>query len=154
METRERPTFLTVICILSFIAIGLGLLGQLFNFAFSPNPEEFIEAQEQMEDLMAESEDNPFGSFFSSIMSQSMGAIEHAKTLGIVNILGLILCLFGVIKMWNLKKVGFVPYIIGNLASPIASVVLVGLLGGIAVFSFFFPILFIVLYGLNLKHMS
>lgn len=155
METNQRPTFLTVLCILSFIAIGLGLLNNLFSLTFTPDADQIIEMQEQMEDAVSDMDDSPLGGgFMEMLMSQSSVALEHAKTLALISIVGLLLCLFGVFKMWNMKKAGYVPYIIGNLAPPIASIVLVGMMGGLALGGLFFPIVFIVLYGLNLKHMS
>lgn len=40
MRREARPSFLTVLCILSFISIGLGILSGLIGLAFGPMSEE------------------------------------------------------------------------------------------------------------------
>ena len=80
----------------------------------------------------------------------------NATTLGIVSIVAALVCLLGIIWMWQLKKKGFYVYVIGEIAAPIVTILLVGFgLGGImATMAMIFPIIFIILWGLNLKHMS
>ena len=156
--TKERPAFLTVICILSFIMIGLQILNGFSSIVMAPMLEETMDLQqEQMEEAMDTMEEEGmggFGSLMETMMSSSESAVEHAKTLGIIGIIAALLCLFGVIKMWKMQKSGFVPYVVGELGAPIASLVLVGMMGGLSLLGLFFPILFVILYGVNLKHMS
>jgi len=60
--------------------------------------------------------------------------------------------------MWKLKKTGFYIYVIGEIAPVILPFVLFGgfgVLGTMAlVMGLIFPIAFIIMYALNLKHMS
>jgi hypothetical protein len=59
--------------------------------------------------------------------------------------------------MWKLKKTGFFIYVVGELAPVIVSAILLGgsAFGGMSlVMGAIFPVLFVVLYGLNLKHLS
>ena len=65
---------------------------------------------------------------------------------GMLTIVGL----FGVIKMWKLQKVGFMLYTGASVVSMIMGIVY----SGFGVMGVIFPILFIVLYGLNLKHLK
>jgi len=124
--TQERPTFLTVLCILSFI---------------------LLEAAESMEGY----QEVPGTEYVEESLS-------YASTLGIVSILAALVCLWGVLWMWKLKKTGYYIYIVGELAPVIVSFILVGFgsfLGGFFAFiGLIFPVLFIILYGLNVKHMS
>ncbi len=151
----KRPTFLTVLCILSFIGIGLGLIGGIMSFATAGIAEGMTEAM--MEEGMADYEDmmsemgQEEGGLLGGLFDQGMAAMEHARTLAIVQILGNLLCLFGVLRMWKLKKQGFYLYTAGELIPPIVGVILVG---GLMATGLIIPILFVVLYGLNLKHMS
>ena len=154
----KRPTFLTVLCILSFIGIGLGLISGLMSFATAGMMDDMAEMTEQtMEEGMAELEQEwedagieGSGGFLEGLMNQGMAAMEHARTLAIIQILANLLCLFGVLKMWKLKKQGFYLYTVGELVPPIAGIILVG---GIMATGLIIPLLFVILYGVNLKHM-
>jgi hypothetical protein len=58
--------------------------------------------------------------------------------------------------MWKRKKVGYFIYAPFELAQPLVPVIMgLGLVGGaMALFSLVIPIAFIIMYGLNLKHMK
>jgi hypothetical protein len=84
--------------------------------------------------------------------------------MGKIDLLAALVCLFGVILMWKLKKNGFYLYVIGEITPFIGGVATVGLTG---LFSFaggfmsiiaglmmIFPILFIILYTLNFKYLK
>jgi len=85
---------------------------------------------------------------------------------GIVGIIAAIGCLYGVLQMWKLKKMGFYIYAVCEIAPVVVALITIGsaafafgAIGGgfmavVAMLSMFFPVLFIILYALNLKHMS
>lgn len=153
-QIEERPTFLTVLCVLTFIGSGMVLLASLFNLLFHSNL-----------------------SFLPGMKSTNQLAIGIA-------ILSALFCLWGAIRMWTLHKMGFVLYIIGALLSIAVTVVNVYTLGpviheslnnselkmgtqarsiteGVATFAIWAGVvwaifingLFIVLYGINRKHL-
>jgi hypothetical protein len=121
VKISKRPSFLTVLGILSFIGIGLQALGALFTIT---------------------------------------------TLSGIISLLCAAATLYGVLQMWKLKKTGFYIYAVFEIIPPIYTLATVGAVafsfgaagGGfmsvVATLSLFFPILFIVLYALNLKHMD
>ena len=119
MTTATRPSFLTVLCILSYIGCALGIIG---------------------------------------------GLMSITTLTGIVGVVASLICLWGVIQMWKLKKMGFYIYLIGEIAPLIVSLVTIGFAsifsftGGImalaVLFGFVFSLIFILLYALNLKHMN
>jgi hypothetical protein len=84
-QTTQRPTFLTVLCILTFIGSGLGILLNLLGI---------------------------FGIGALSSLASTYGAPADA---GVMKpILMLIFSagsLYGAILMWNLKKMGFYLYV-------------------------------------------
>lgn len=129
-EAGKRPVFLTVLCILSFIAAGLGILG-------------YITAITAM-------------SVVSSIDTTGLEGTYTGPSVGltwayvIVGFITTLLSLYGVIKMWKLQKVGFYIYV----AAAVISVIMGIIYSGFGVMGAVFPILFIVLYGLNLKAMK
>lgn len=148
----KRPTFLTVLCILSFVGIAFSLIGGIMNyFTYS---------------AMASS-GNPFGGMGGKMgeqMEQAMsGAMEAfgmdpgkmAMSALVVALLNIPI-LIGVLMMWKQKKMGFYIYTAFELIQAAVPFIIVGgLAGGLSgVTSAIIGIVFIVLYGINLKHMS
>ena len=83
--TGERPTFLTVLCILTFIGSGLGILGALLLIVGAGAIMSFL------------------GSMGGATGAGSMVYIGLSLILAIVS-------LFGALQMWKLKKMGFFIY--------------------------------------------
>lgn len=163
METKKRPAFITVLGILSFIGVGWQIISGIITMgagavassvtnAGSSYAEDLsnVEGMENVEGM------NQAMSGLSEAVEAANRLAQNATLLGIINIVAALVCLLGVIWMWKLMKKGFYVYVIGELAAPIATLVLVGFgLGGfMATLGFIFPIIFIILYGINLKHMS
>ena len=155
-QPKIRTTFVTVLCILSFIGIGFGIIGNTFSLILpQPDAAEFEEAQAQMQDMADEmGDDSPFSGLIENLFSGAGAALEHGKTLALVGLVAEVLCLFGVLRMWNMRKSGFVPYLIGEWGPGVVSIALVGMMGGLALGSFIIPAIMTLLYGLNLKDMS
>jgi hypothetical protein len=157
-EQKVRPAFLTVICILSFIGLGFAILGSLINLAMAPMMKEMSGiAQSGMDNAMSEvSSDAPaFLPLIQKIMGSSMAAMEHITEINLVKIICSAIALFGVIKMWQLKKVGFYFFTGSKLVIIISPFIFIGgILAGFSIIGAIFPIAFIVMYALNLKAMN
>jgi hypothetical protein len=155
-----RPTFLTVLCVLTFLGSALGLYSAITNYsaagvASGVTQEAFDEIKDKIEE---EGEDQPGSNFAGKILdSVSQNLTEEkiknaAMGSGISNILTLI----GAILMWGLNRKGFFVYVAGAVAGIITPLFIydgfVGALagGGTA----FVSIIFVVLYFLNLKHLK
>ena len=63
-----------------------------------------------------------------------------------------ILSLIGVIKMWKLQKSGFMIYVVATVAAMVMGIVYSGVTA--SMMGIVFSVLFVVLYGLNLKHLK
>lgn len=127
-QTQQRPTFLTVLCILSFIAAGIGIiLGILGAIAAGAMTAGLAEAG-----------------------LSTGGAMGSVWTAVIVSIALTAVGLVGVLQMWKLKKTGFYIYTGASVASIIAGIVMVGF----SPLSVIISAAFIVMYGLNLKAMN
>lgn len=143
----ERPGMVSALCILTFIGSGLtSLLGLIGIFAsgwvMGLLGAEVDKATEQagggmaVEAAAAEAE---------GIMAMGTGIFIAV----FIIIIGLsLLTLFGAIKMWSMKKSGFTMYAIGAGIWAILCILGASWLAAIV------TILFIVLYGTNLKHMK
>lgn len=143
------PTFLKVLCILTFVGAGFAILGSIYSLF--------------MNDFTIKTlENNPF-------MQNSGEYIALMKKWGLLggllNLLGATLCLVGALVMWKLKKSGFYIYVLGQI---LPFVVLYGLMGGKTpsmgfmsgfvavgqVIGIIFPLAFVIMYGVNLKHLK
>lgn len=144
----DRPQFLKVLCILSFVACGLFILIYSIGAMAMGISEETIsgvwdkvlESQPQLESV------NPVDFF------------HEVGKLCLYNLLMNIASLVGVILMWRLNKIGFFIYIIAELATNF-----MGLDMNVEgadksslsmIFSIAVDLVFIVMYALNLKYMN
>lgn len=93
----------------------------------------------------------------SKAMEDMNSAVSNYDTYMYIGIACALLCIVGAVMMWQLKKMGFYVYVVGELVAPILAIVLLGstaMAGAMAVLGLIIPIVFVVLYGLNLKHMK
>ena len=159
-----RPTFLTVVCILTFLGSGWGIIGGITNYFSAGSIEESQEVvEEAMDDAMDDIEESEGMSDSQKEMVENIvGGLadsmtpDNVRNAGLISILSGLLTLAGAFLMWNLNKKGYLVYILG-IAVLVVGMIMVygGLIGAIsAAGSGFVGILFIILYGLNLKHMK
>jgi len=123
----KRPTFLTVLCILTFIGSGLGLLGSILMMV-------------------------GVGALSNMLGGMGGGALDGGTAYFGVSALLAAGSLYGALQMWKQKKMGFYLYTVSNVVLAILPMVWLGAAFG--AMGLVVPIIFIVLYGLNLKHMS
>lgn len=152
-EAGKRPTFVTVLCILTFIGCGLSIIFGIMGFLAAKAAAAFVDAANGMAAAAAEG--------MTAEGKEAMAAVNSGMTNAYINIacvmVGALLCLFGAIQMWKLAKMGFFVYVAGQVVGsvvpmffPIAGAT--GMMSG--AFGLIVPVLFIVLYGLNLKHLK
>lgn len=160
----KRPQFLTVLCVLSFICIGLMLVMSLYGLVAN-TPERMAENIEKMREFSpsgAEQMEAQLAEQQNSVMS---------KIQPYITILLLMVSFLGVFQMFNLKKTGFYIYTLAELVPYIFIIIggkqamnMMGSMGGGGavktaaiggmVLMVLFDIAFIVMYALNLKHMK
>ena len=151
----QIPGFLKVLCILSFIGCGLGIIFSIVGFLAAQTAGAMMGMAEGMAEGMAGTDMSAVPGMEDAMTAANM-AMKYAYVLLGVGIVGSILCLVGAIQMWKLKKSGFYIYVVGEMVPPILTVVLMGMnaMGAMGVFGLIIPIAFTVMYALNLKHLS
>lgn len=160
-----RPTFLTVLCILSFIGCAWycfsGISGYFTLKAMGGLGGENVEniMDQAMDESMASGEMTEEGAELARNLGDALlGGMDYTAMANSSLIQGLLclLILVGVLMMWKLKKTGFYLYTVGQLAYVIVPFVMIGggLAGLMGIVGAIFPVIFIILYALNLKHMS
>lgn len=130
--TGKRPTFLTVLCILSFIAAGLGIVFLLLGTILAGGAQVAVSSAENA------------GAEVTSQMGNVWLYLIVAAALIAVS-------LIGVIKMWKLQKSGFYMYVVAAVAGIIVDIVLGA---GFSAVGAVITVAFVVMYGVNLKHMK
>jgi len=118
-QEEKRPTFLTVLCILTFINIGINLLTLLFQLAVGPTPEEemlaerveLTKATSQLEDAGMDG----FAGMMDQLMAMTAEIQESFYLAMIVSLVTYLIGLFGALKMFQGQKIGFHLYIIYSL---------------------------------------
>lgn len=160
-EQEERPSFLKVLCILSWISTGIALISGLFNLVTGPFSEEKM--LEQRVDMMKSIDElktlemNGMAELFEKIqrMTESMNAqFYYVQT---VSLIVVTIGVFGVFKMWNRSKLGFHLYIIYSLLSVLTVYLFVAPVDVpsiVVIFNLIISGIFILMYSRNLKWMK
>jgi len=154
VQENKRPTFLTVLCILTFVGVGISIVTSIISMLT-------VSAASAMLDT-ATSMANATGTEMDNVTNTAVSAANSLAKNGMIYYILLIVlalvCLVGAVMMWKMKKTGFYIYVVGELAPVILPFIFFGgfgILGGFAmVLGLIFPIAFIIMYGLNLKHLS
>ncbi|UBM59014.1 hypothetical protein LAG90_19630 [Marinilongibacter aquaticus] len=155
-----RPTLLTILCITTFIGSGFSIFNAITNYN---NAEMAVGVtNEILDDLADEAEDQAESGQQANIIEEVFDSIhdsltvENVKKMNLANGISSLLTLIGAILMWGLDKKGFWLYILGTAASIITPIVIYeGLVGYAAAAGMgLVGIIYCILYGLNLKHMS
>ena len=158
-EPISRPTFLTVLCFLTFMSAVSGLWSQserLWNPGVMAD-----KTRETFETVRENVEANANGADTKVMQEMFSSVIENTttKTITISAIIMLVfesISLFAAYLMYNLEKKGFYLYLAGIAVAFFAPIVLIGgWLGFItAASSVFLSIFMAIFYAINLKHLQ
>ncbi len=158
----QRSTFLTVLCVLTFLASSYSIVTNISNYLNADVSSTFVkqsldDTQSKLEESLKD--DEKAAGITDRLMSDAskMSSPESIKKSALLTILASALTLGGAILMFMLRKPGFWLYVAGTLVSIIAPLVISGtgnmLSIGMTILFGFFGILFIILYALNLKQL-
>lgn len=160
--TSKRPRLLTVLCVLSFIYCGVLMINGVVS-AFTDLPRKNIEsAKARYEDVIEqlgqkEAARDPMVRFMEGSIRLSEQVVEHAKPLGYAWITVAIVSGGGTWLMWNLRRAGFIAYVLAMALSTAAKSVYLGsdsLFANVnSIVSVLVGAAFVVLYATQLKHM-
>lgn len=136
-ESNELPTFLKVLCILTFVGSGVGALSSLFTPLFADQLIAFMEQAPNMtEEAIAQA---------TLVLKAGWGYYSLMVVLSLVSIVGAIF-------MWKRNKMGFHVYALSNAAILFVPTLMLGI--AISWFGVFLTTGFILLYAMNLKHLK
>lgn len=136
-DVLKRPTFLTVLCILSFISGGLGSLSALITPIFSDIMIEFLKNSPNYDE---------------TLMEETIMLLRAGWGYYLITFVFAMCSLVGVFFMWKLKKIGFHFYALSNLGLLFAPMLMFDM--AISWAGIFLTASFILLYAVNLKFMK
>lgn len=158
-EQKKRPRFLTILCILSFISIGAILFSTLLGFIKGPlTKEELDQTFSSMNSLTSVFNDsNQMQDLLEKTYERQRIVNSKFYLNALLQLIVYAVGLFGVLKMWKMKKIGFHLYIIYSLGalSFIYAIVPINLvLKEEIIQSALLSLLFVIMYARNLKVMD
>ena len=160
--SRRRPTFLTVLCIITFVVSGYNLVMAIVG-VFSKksfDPAQWQDLSNQMAEAMSgtDAASQEMATRLMDAFSQMIQAgIENALTLGLVAVAASALSILGAYFMFKLKKIGYYTYIVAKVIGVLIPLIIYGVnIVTLMMFGFIalIGVLFIILYGINRKYMS
>jgi len=150
---KKMPDMLNVLTILTFVWSGYLIIQEFISYfticskaaQMATNPDANVQK--------AIDKGGIIGSFVKEGLDISQRACEVKLANMLVGLVLVALCIAGAIMMRKLKKTGFFLYLIGEIGSPLAFIAMFGT-GIIATTNFIFPVLFIILYATQIKHLT
>lgn len=159
---QSRPTFLTVLCVLTWIVSAYTILTVPFNY-FSSSDVTASTLQTTINDAMAQvAEDSPEAAemmegFMMAASDVISSAIDNAGWIATMDLLVAILSAFGAFLMFKLRKMGFWIYVGAKVLSLVSILAFLGvnvLTMGVVSIAGFVGLIMAILYAVNRKHMS
>ena len=154
----NRPTFLTILCFLTFMSAVSGLWTQserLWNPGITADKtrETFEAVRENLEKQGNTAQAKTMDEMFEAVIGQTTA--ENIKTGAIIMLIFESLSLYAAYLMWNLQRRGYYLYLGGMAVAFFAPLLMIGGWMGVitAMAGIFFSIFMATLYAFNLKHM-
>jgi hypothetical protein len=152
-EEQKLPSGLNILTILTIIGSILSLLGGIWNYFRADK------GYKDLVDMQGKLDEAP------PMMKKMMGpemvelarkTAENKLPIMLVTVIGAALCLWGALEMRKWKKQGFILWVAGEFLPVIATFIIIGtgFFSGFALIGVIFPIIFLVLYAVQRKHLK
>ena len=148
----KLPTGLNVLTILTFVGCAWELYSTVNNFIGGKKAlEEMEKAQEKLAEAPAWAR-KLAGPEVQEMMLQSF---NNKVPIFIIGLIAVTLCFYGALQMRKLKKEGYFLWLVGEILPFIGSVIFVpALFNTLFIYFSIFPLLFIILYTVQRKHLT
>lgn len=164
-EPEKRPSFLTWLCILTFIGSGWGIISGILSYTTAHKASRVFSENLHVRDSVVRNDTAKVtirrNRFFSSGKIKGsfskMFKEDNIRKSAIGKLIAAILTLTGALLMWQSKRTGFYLYIAGTIVAIAVPFYLFGndlVAVGASSFVNFFGLIFIALYALNLKSLK
>ena len=157
--TANRPTFLVVLCFLTFMSSVSGLWTQserLWNPGIMADKtrETFEAVRENLDGKTQTADTKTMDKMFEAVIGQTTA--DSIRTGAIIMLIFESFSLYAAYLMWNLQKKGFYLYMAGIGVAFLAPLFLIGGWLGVitSIAGIFLSVFMLILYAFNLKHMQ
>lgn len=155
-DMKKLPQGLNVLTILTYIGSALAAIMAIWNYiTISASYKAYEQLNSAMEGL--KTENSAVGSLLSGANEAVKKSYENRMMIMILALVGAALCFYGAMQMRNLKKQGYMIYVVGEILPIISFAVFVGfgnIFGGMTmIFSLLIAAVFIILYTLQRKNL-
>jgi len=153
-DIQKLPQMLNVLTILTYIGCALGAISAIWGY-FSAAIANKAYSTTEMNNL--KTENKAVGSLLEGAKEMTQKAYDNRLMILLFGLIGIALCFYGAMQMRNLKKQGYLIYVVGELLPILSFAIFIGfgnLLGGISmVFTVLFAAVFIILYTTQRKEL-
>jgi hypothetical protein len=153
-EKKKLPETLNVVSIISLVGCGLGAIFSILGFVGAQsNYDKLVEMQGNLDNApdFVKKLAGP------AAVEMARKSLENRLPILLLSLVACAICLYGVLQMRALKKVGFSIYLIGELLPVPVTFIFLGMaaISGITLAALFIiPIVFISLYASQVKHLK
>jgi hypothetical protein len=147
----RRSDFLTILCILTFLSCGIGLVDSVTSYTLT----EAVARTERVDQPRKVDPNAPPEYFEDRVNADDPmpGDPEVIRSLAATGFFYSLLTLAGAVLMFFQRRIGYYVYVLGVLVGLIAPVAVLGVEALQTSFGVFFSLVFIGLYALCLKEM-
>ena len=167
MEPEQRSTFLTWLCILTFIGSGWAIVNSIWSYTTAHKTSTVISGnfsapikdstfQNDTANATIKKSNSPIGAKIKASLSKIFKE-DNIRKASIGGLIAALLTLSGALLMWQLKRNGFYLYVAGVAVGVLVPFYIFGndlIAVGASSFANFFGLIFIALYALNLKSLK
>jgi len=150
---RKRPAFITVLAILSWVYVAIGVVGALANSLSSEEKQ-----MAQIDEAIAIYDDMDEMPFLDDSIAVLEASRDNLRITNLGNLIFLLIEGIAVFMMFNLKRNGFWLYTLAQIGLVSLIIMVMPWPNSITtltvVFTVFIVLLFEILYAVNLKHMK
>lgn len=153
-DMQKLPQMLNVLTILTYIGCGIGLISALWSYFTA---ESSYKAYQLLKTDPSLTENNPAAKLLSGAADMIKRSYENRLPIMLLSIAGVALCFYGAMQMRNLKRQGFLIYLVGQIMPIVSFAIFIGfgnIVGSLSVvFSVLFAAVFVILYGTQRKYL-
>jgi len=156
-KAKTMTATINVLTILTIIGCGIAFISAIWSLYSSGKSMEQITIMQEQADRISESGSETATNMMLQSIEMVKKQYENRYLLLMVNLLATGLCLFGALEMRKMRKNGYYLWLTGELLPILITVAIIGLnmMGGIVLGVYLlFASVFIILYGMQVKHMA
>ncbi len=154
-DMQKLPQMLNVLTILTYIGCAFAAIGAVYNYFTISASYKLVENMTSASKDLGGSESNTLQSIINQSTEIVKKQYDNRLMIMVLALVGAALCFYGAMQMRNLKKQGYMFYVIGELLPILSFAIFVGfgsLFGGVAmILGTLIAALFIILYTTQRK---